>query len=326
MAEIEGRVKFDYNGMVDYYDFDTKRNNGTLDEIWVYTFPFGGMYESQLMGPGAFWYNSPPLDHPGLEKLLSVMGWNYERGVAEALHSFGHRAESAIRHLYGRWEVTNPDPNMWELFTRIDKVVPDGAHVGNIHFPPNGQSDYDYDNTKSVITYADNWKRYPILLDQTRIVDRSEWYYPGGDYQRGFMLWWMKHLPRYEGVYEGKLNNWWHYIVDYEEAVELANSVNWVVIENKEKKSIPSGYRLNQNYPNPFNPQTTISFYLPVPEEVTLKIFDILGKTVKTLLNQKLVPGEHEVLFEGTEFASGIYFYELRSENFLKSRKMILLK
>ncbi|MBN1351125.1 Ig-like domain-containing protein [candidate division KSB1 bacterium] len=159
LAEIEGRVRFDYNAMIDYYDFVSKRNNGEIDEVWVYAYPFAGMYESQLVGPGAFWWNSPPLAHPGLENLLSVMGWNYERGVAEALHSFGHRAESAIWHVYGRWDLHSQYPNAWEIFTRIEREIAGKAHIGNIHFPPNGMSDYDYSNRTYVTTYADNWKR-----------------------------------------------------------------------------------------------------------------------------------------------------------------------
>ena len=328
MAEIENRVKFNYNAMVDYYDFDTKRNNGQIDEIWVYTFPFGGMYESQLMGPGAFWYNSPPLAHPGLTKLLSVMGWNYERGVAEALHSVGHRAESTMSYVFGRWQGYPPpaDPNMWEIFTQIDIRTPDHAHCGNIHYPPNGESDYDYANTRYVTTYADNWKRYPIILDQNRSVNREEWYYPGGDYQRGFMIWWFGHLPHYQGAYEGILNNWWHYIVDYDEAVALANNTPWVSLEQPNPREIPQGYRLEQNYPNPFNPETTIRFYLPTSGKVKISIYDVLGRSVKTILDAQLTAGDHSINFNASDVASGIYFYKLTAGKYHATRKMMLLK
>ncbi|OGB66071.1 MAG: hypothetical protein A2Y94_12380 [Caldithrix sp. RBG_13_44_9] len=326
MAEIQNIVKFNYNAMVDFYDLDTKRNNGVIDEVWVYTFPFGGMYESQLMGPGAFWYNSPPLAHSGLNRLLSVMGWNYERGVAEALESFGHRSESALWYTFGRWNVFSEDPNMWEIFTRIDKDFPGGAHCGNVHYPPNGLSDYDFANPRYVISYCDNWRRYPLLLDQTRSINRDEWVYLGGDYHRGYMVWWYNHFPRYEGVYEGILNNWWHYIVDYEEAVALANSTPWVSIEDKTYPGLPKDYRLNQNYPNPFNPTTSFSFYLPVSENVTLKIYDILGREVDTLINKKLTAGEHQLEYDASRLATGIYFYKLSTDNFSQTRKMLLMK
>jgi len=325
MAEIEGRIKFHYNAMVDYYDYDTKRNNGVIDEIWVYTYPFGGMYESQLMGPGAFWYNPPPLPHPGLTKLLSVMGWNYERGVAEALHSLGHRSESAIVQAYGGWNVA-ADPTSWDIFTRIDVNQPGGAHCGNIHFPPNGTSDYDYANTNYVTTFADNWKRYPLLLDQTRIVNREEWYYPGGDYHRGFMRWWFNHLPRYTGVYKGVLNNWWYYIVDYEEAVALANNIIWVGIEEPKIQQNPETFRLDQNYPNPFNPSTTISFYIPETQNVTLKIYDVLGRLVEKVFDEKRTAGDHHITYDAKGLASGIYIYQLETDSFKSSRKMLLMK
>jgi hypothetical protein len=322
MAEIENRIHFDYNAMVDYYDFDTKRNNNEINEIWVYSYPFGGMYESQLMGPGAFWYNSPPLAHPGLQKLLSVMGWNYERGVAEAMHSLGHRAESAMVQVYGRWEITNPNPNSWELFTRIDHVIPDGAHVGNIHYPPNGNSDYDYSNPRYVITYADNWKRYPMLLDQTRVVNCTEW----GSTQLGYMEWWFGHLPHFEGVYEGVLNNWWYYIVDYESAVAEAAQLSAINSEEQQSPNIPHAYELEQNYPNPFNPVTTIKFKLPVSEKVTVRIFDTLGQEVETLINKTMKPGEYQVRFDGQSLATGIYFYQLSTPHFSRTRKMLLIK
>ncbi len=275
-AENLRTVQFDYNYMVDYYDLDSKRNDGEIDEVWVYAHPFAGMYESQLMGPGAFWWNSPPLNHDGLEKLLSVMGWNYERGVAEALHSYGHRMESAIKYVYGRWDCNNENPNSWELFTRFDKEVPGGAHIGNIHFPPNGQNDYDYGNTKYVTTYADNWKRYPLLLDQVREVNRIEWSQDvGTNYQLGYMRWWFNHIPKYTGIHKGVLNNWWHYAVDYEGAVERAKDLTGIDVENK-TKIIPGAYSLEQNYPNPFNPETKIGFTIPKTQYVTLKVYDIL--------------------------------------------------
>lgn len=325
-AEIAGIVKFDYNAMVDYYDLDTKRNNGEIDEVWVYAPPFGGMYESQLMGPGAFWYNSPPLEHEGLEKLLSVMGWNYERGVAEAMHSLGHRAESAMVKVYGGWNIHSENPTPWDLFTRIDKEIKNGAHIGNIHFPPNGLSDYDYSNTTKVTSYAPNWKRYPILLDQTIQVNRETWSAPNSDFHLGYMKWWFGHLPHFEGVNEGVLNNWWHYILDYEEAVEKANYLTSIEFEEKYGHLNPGAYELHQNYPNPFNPITRIAFEIPGRQHVTLKIFDTLGRLVRTLVDKKMDAGRHEISFDASGLASGQYYYQLDTGSVTKTKKLILIK
>ena len=323
LAEIQGKVRFDYNAMIDYYDFHTKRNNGVIDEIWVYSPPFGGMYESQLVGPGAFWWNSPPLEHPGLEKLLSVMGWNYERGVAEAIHSFGHRAESAMVEAYGRrWDVFANNPTPWEIFTRIEKDIPGGAHIGNIHFPPNGLGDYDYSNRNYVKTYADNWKRYPILLNQTRTVNCEEW----GCNQLGYMKWWLNHLPRFTGVTDSVLNNWWHYMVDYDGAVALAAQLTSVETRKSSLDLTPKTYTLEQNYPNPFNPITNIRFSIPVEQKVTINIYDLLGREVGVVLDKWMTAGQHQIKFDGTGLASGLYFYMMKAGSFNKVRKFLLLK
>ncbi len=324
LAEDEGRVAFDYVGMVDYYHLDEKRNSGQIHEVWVYSFPFSGMYESRLVGPNGFWYNSPPQPHPGLHYLLPVMGWNYERGVAEALHSYGHRVESAMRQVYGRWDTNAKDPNNWEIFTRIDRDHPGEAQVGNIHFPPNGQSDYDYANSRYVTCYADNWKRYPYLLDQHRTLNCSEWSCD----QRVYMKWWFNHLPRYQGVYEGVLNNWWHYVVKYEEAVALADSLNSLPlkIEKLPQGVLPRQFRLEQNFPNPFNPVTKIRFSLPRSERVNLEVFNVLGQKVKTLVEGRLAPGSYQVKFDGQGLPSGLYYVRLKAGQFQQTRKMLLLK
>ena len=206
-AADSGKLYFDYREFVKYYQYDVKRNNGQIDEIWVFAGPYLGMYESQLLGPRAFWWNSPPIrDGTALTKLLSVMGLNYERGVDQAFHSFGHRSESAIVQAYyqaqGRtWNDTSSHPTPWDLFTRIDKRMPEQAHVGNIHFPPNGTSDYDYGNMRLVTSYAENWFRYPYLLDRSSFVNADTWRYEPPDNlaetqeHLGYLRWWYNHLP-----------------------------------------------------------------------------------------------------------------------------------
>jgi len=327
LAENQNRVHYDYNGMIDFYDLDTKRNNGDIDEVWVYAFPFGGMYESILAGPGAFWWNAPPLPHPGLEKILSIMGWNYERGVAEAMHSMGHRFESALWHVYGRWNNQSTDPNNWEIFTRINKDNPGKANVGNIHYPPNGMSDYDYSNPNYVVTYADNWKRYPYLLNQTRSVNCSEWTCG----ELNYMRWWFRHLPRYTGITDSILNDWWYYALDYYAAVDLAHHTQIVGVKGDLINSIPSDYRLYQNYPNPFNPSTDIRFRIPVLTKVKLKVYDILGRLVASLLDEVKHPGTYDIVWDGKnlhdqKLASGIYFYRLETDKFIQTKKLVLLK
>ncbi len=89
---------------------------------------------------------------------------------------------------------------------------------------------------------------------------------------------------------------------------------------------IPEKHSLSQNYPNPFNPVTKISFQLPVAGLSTLKVFDITGKEVATLVNERLQAGTYETTFDGSGLNSGVYFYQLRTDGFSETKRMILLK
>jgi hypothetical protein len=93
----------------------------------------------------------------------------------------------------------------------------------------------------------------------------------------------------------------------------------------------PTEFVLYQNYPNPFNPNTVISYQLPVTSSVTLKVYDILGNEVATLVNEEKQPGVYEVEFnnhsdEGQNLSSGIYIYKLTAGDFISIKKMLLLK
>ncbi|MFH2056996.1 MAG: FlgD immunoglobulin-like domain containing protein [bacterium] len=95
--------------------------------------------------------------------------------------------------------------------------------------------------------------------------------------------------------------------------------------------TLPDGFSLTQNHPNPFNPETTIDFALPQDAEVTLVVYNVLGKKVRELVSGWLPAGEHQIRFDGredsgAELASGVYFYRLRAGTFEDTRKMVLLK
>jgi 5-hydroxyisourate hydrolase-like protein (transthyretin family) len=88
----------------------------------------------------------------------------------------------------------------------------------------------------------------------------------------------------------------------------------------------PKEFKLEQNYPNPFNPSTVISYQLPVISKVTLKVYDILGSEVKTLVNEEQEAGYKELQFNGSNFASGMYVYRLQAGEYVSTKKMMLLK
>jgi photosystem II stability/assembly factor-like uncharacterized protein len=90
--------------------------------------------------------------------------------------------------------------------------------------------------------------------------------------------------------------------------------------------NIPKQFSLSQNYPNPFNPLTKINYAIPNTTKVTLKIYDVLGKLVKTLVNETKDAGVYNVTFDGSTLASGIYFYKIEAGDFVESKKMVLVK
>ena len=89
---------------------------------------------------------------------------------------------------------------------------------------------------------------------------------------------------------------------------------------------LPASYSLSQNYPNPFNPWTNIKYSLPKAGFVSIKIYDVTGRMVKELVNEMKETGSYSVMFEGSKFASGVYFYRIETNNFVDTKRMVLIK
>lgn len=105
----------------------------------------------------------------------------------------------------------------------------------------------------------------------------------------------------------------------------IINPINDVDDRNDVKNS-PTSFRLYQNYPNPFNPTTTISFSITQGQNVELKVFDVLGNVIATLLDEYREAGEHKVELDGSDLTSGIYFYRIKAGGFVQTKKLVLLK
>lgn len=103
------------------------------------------------------------------------------------------------------------------------------------------------------------------------------------------------------------------------------NNEDWTVDVNEEEGT-PENYSLEQNYPNPFNPSTTIKFRIPEGSYVSLKVYNVLGKEIATLVSEEMNAGTYEVNFDASNLSSGVYFYKIESGNFVKTNKMILMK
>ncbi len=112
----------------------------------------------------------------------------------------------------------------------------------------------------------------------------------------------------------------------YQAKVFYLGEVPVSVAQEDVENLIIDEFKLNQNYPNPFNPSTRISFQIPNSEFVTLKIYDILGREVKTLVNEEMEKGKYDYDFNASAFSSGIYFYRLKAGSFVDTKKIILMK
>jgi len=104
-------------------------------------------------------------------------------------------------------------------------------------------------------------------------------------------------------------------------------SVNLITsVEEIENELLPTEFRLEQNYPNPFNPSTTIQFAVPRVSHVSIKLYDILGRQVATLIDEAYQPGQYRVVFEAGQLASGLYVYRIQAGSFRDTKKLMLLK
>jgi hypothetical protein len=99
-----------------------------------------------------------------------------------------------------------------------------------------------------------------------------------------------------------------------------------VVSVEESQSGVPTSSALSQNYPNPFNPSTTINYQLPTVNHVTLKVYDVLGREVATLVDEVKQPGTYSVQWDASEVASGVYYYRLTSGEFTQTKKLILLR
>ena len=101
---------------------------------------------------------------------------------------------------------------------------------------------------------------------------------------------------------------------------------NIVSVDNETDVLMPGAYHLYQNYPNPFNPSTYISYQLPKSDFVTLKVFDVLGREIKTLVNKYQDAGKHSIEFNAATLASGMYIYRIYAGTFNDTKKLLFLK
>jgi hypothetical protein len=215
-----------YAAIFNEHNLVARLKSENLDEVWLWGAPYFGTDEYAMKIPddqvfyptdNPWFYR--PYDIPDCGRTVWVMGFNYEVGEDNALHSYGHRVEGILSLTVGRgiWEGEAGETNVWSRFTRQAAKFPHDAHVGNVHGGPNAKAGYDYGQTNAVLSGADDWLNYPNLTGQKKMINCETW---GKPHHLNFMKWWLGHLPQNAGITGGFYNNWWRYAVDYDRAVK----------------------------------------------------------------------------------------------------------
>ncbi len=113
----------------------------------------------------------------------------------------------------------------------------------------------------------------------------------------------------------------------YFQKVDKDGNLGIVTSIKNEEGNIPAEFKLLQNYPNPFNPETNINYSIPEETNVTIKLYDVIGREVKVLVNERKQPGKYTIKFKGGEICSGVYFYRLTtSSGYTAVKKLVILK
>jgi len=122
------------------------------------------------------------------------------------------------------------------------------------------------------------------------------------------------------------LNNNTGWAVGYGGTVIKTTTGGVVFVEEEEIDEIPTDYNLTNNFPNPFNPSTKIKYTVPQSSQVIIKVYDILGNEIETLVSEEKQTGIYEITWNAANLPSGVYFYQLRAGNFIETKKMVLIK
>jgi len=173
-------------------------------------------------------------------------------------------------------------------------------------------------------TVYDNWRfnylsssHYPIIPGATQITPEQDYVFSRGNLPHPTLTFIME--------FEGKLGGNSGPIIKWDDEFILQNG-NISVYEQNERDLPPENFNLSQNYPNPFNPSTIISYEIPIMSTVSLRVYDLIGNEVAILVDEQQVPGYYSINFNATSLSTGVYFYQLKSGDFVSTKKLILMK
>jgi hypothetical protein len=221
---------------------------------------------------------------------------------------------------------TDAEPN--NETSTATTIYADTRTTGHLGYFANNSTDYD---DYYIFTTTSDWDSLYVRVDSDPTLDVDMYLY---DYN-GSIIASASAYSTKELLKKNPLTAGTYYIRAYKSSGQGSYGIKFsnnditdplTDVKKDETEIIPTSFSLSQNYPNPFNPATTIKYDLPQNSDVTLKVYDVLGKEVATLVNENQSAGTYTVKFNANNFASGIYFYRISAGSFTQTKKFILMK
>lgn len=342
IAVTDTRITFYYNFFIDPYWYiqwiiKDKSNNSTIQTCLEYpdiTTPrvLYSTVTSNYNVHVPIWYNyyygdeyEPGIYHSnGYDCSLNMIYWN---NYQEEPNVSFINCSSSSNDVYVIWQDDDIGPNLRLIYDDQNPLAPQGLTAGTYTQGNNIYARLTWQLNNEPDVYINQsafeiWRRIKLWENPW-----SSWSLVG--YKNGNVT----EFIDYEiiGAFQAEV-----YTAEYKIRAKDVNNhyssySNVVTVEFRELAKITSeknnfDYNLEQNYPNPFNPTTTISYAIKTAGEVTLKVYDMLGTEVASLVSERKEPGNYSVAFNAANLPSGIYVYKLSAGNFVESKKLLLLK
>ena len=301
----------EYRGMEIFYDIWTATSleqfEQALADNWVMGFNIHYADQEQNV---KYWHAGLYQDRTdGVDPRLPHKGDGSEEWGGLIPFEELPQADGTQQDYFANW---NNKPVSW--WNNGDNVPWIGEqHVTDIKDYVGSISQFTYDNLKDTPFNIGDHGTYQHALEFQGEAVRDENIVPPG--QSGFINW--------QGIPSPHFNDQWPLHLAWEFKDQQFGLEDAGV---HQPAVLPSVMVLEQNYPNPFNPTTTIEFYIPQTDYVTIKIFDIVGREIATLMNRELVTGHQTITWNGKNVSSGIYFLKLESGELVDTKKMVLLR
>lgn len=270
LFKVPEAYSFDYEYLIKKFDLINRRNKGEFDQVWLITIDPASTYETLMVGKNAYWINGTPIEKDCNNFVLANV--SISRRDAN-YHAFGHGIEGIMRKAFGvdkndytkdLYNISTIEEynklSLWEKFAlnSYNNKSSFITGVGNVHFPFNGEKDYDYTNTNKVNSNWEEWINYPSINGKTKTYNNEAW--KAYDFNnkilssstenkaddRLYMRFMTSLFPHFKGRTEdGYSHNWWTYIRSLDFVTKISSETKTIEVKEREQANIP--YELTYN-------------------------------------------------------------------------------